>query len=223
MRRPSLDLEAHLWARGIRRVAGVDEVGRGAWAGPLVAAAVILPPDITACAPLLEVVRDSKALSPDQRRAAAAAIERVALASAWSWVSAGEVDTLGLDRANRLAFARALAALPTSPEFLLLDHFALPESPLPQEAIIDGDTHSLSIAAASVVAKVARDYLMGIYDWLYPGFGLAQHKGYGTSVHRRALAQRGPCRLHRRSFAPVRACVPHQAADSQTATAVPPA
>jgi ribonuclease HII len=208
VQQPSLDIEACLWAQGLRWVAGVDEVGRGAWAGPLVAAAVVLPPDPAACAPLAGVVRDSKLLSPEQRCAAARLVERVARAAVWSWVSPGELDALGLDRANRLAFERALAALPVQPEFILLDYFTLPECPLPQQGLVDGDARSLSIAAASVVAKVARDYLMSVYDWLYPGFGLAQHKGYGTPGHRRALAQRGPCVLHRRSFTPVRACVP---------------
>ncbi|MBI2321584.1 MAG: ribonuclease HII [Chloroflexi bacterium] len=204
---PNLDLEEHLWARGVRLVAGLDEAGRGAWAGPLVAGAVVLPPSAARCAALHGIVQDSKVLRPEQREVAARAIERVALGAAWGWVAPHEVDALGLDRANRLAFRRALAVLPVSAEHLLLDYFSLPECPLPQQAVVDGDGRSLSIAAASVIAKVARDRLMRILDWLYPGFGLARHKGYGTPAHRRLLAQRGPCHLHRRSFAPVRACL----------------
>lgn len=204
---PNLDLEQRLWSRGVRFVVGLDEAGRGAWAGPLVAGAVVLPPDASRCAALQSLVRDSKLLRPEQREAAARAIERVALAATWGWVAPHEIDALRLDRANRLAFQRALAALRVPAEYLLLDYVRLPESPLPQEAVSDGDTSSLSIAAASIIAKVARDRLMRILDWLYPGFGLAQHKGYGTPAHGRLLAQRGPCRLHRRSFAPVRACL----------------
>ena len=202
---------AHEWAlagRGHHAVAGVDEAGRGAWAGPLVAAAVILPdPAEVGEATLLARlagVRDSKTLDHARRSQLLTVIERVARGIGVGWVPADELDRIGLGAANRLAWERAVAALPIAPDFLLLDAFRLPTSALPQEPIVRGDRDCLSIAAASIVAKVTRDRLLAALDADYPHYGFGRHKGYGTAAHHAALCLHGPCPEHRQSFAPLR-------------------
>ncbi len=197
-RRPDLNLERALWQGGIRYVAGVDEAGRGALAGPVAAAAVVLPPGLDEAA--LDGVTDSKQLTPRQREAAAERVRQVALAWAVGFASADEIDRWGILPATRLAVQRALAQLDCGPEFLLLDHLLLPEVALPQTAVPHGDAQVLSIAAASVLAKTARDALMRDLEVRYPGYGFARHKGYGTAFHREALRRLGPSPVHRRSF-----------------------
>ena len=200
-------METELWQAGYRLVAGADEVGRGAWAGPVVAAAVILPPDPIRLAPLLGSVDDSKKLTPRVRERLFSTIQAGALAVGVGRASAAEIDALGIAPANRLALRRAVEALAVRPDFLLLDFLTLPDLPLAQRGVPHGDACSLTIAAASIIAKVTRDAWMGKQDALYPGYGFARHKGYGTAAHQAALDQIGPCPLHRRSFAPVAAAV----------------
>jgi ribonuclease HII len=202
---PTFDYERPLWKRGLRLVAGVDEVGRGPLAGPIVAAAVILPPG--ARFRWIRDVRDSKELTAARREELAERIRDKAIAFGLGSLPAERIDQLGIAAADREAMARALAALDPAAEFALIDALKLPNCCVPHQPIIDGDALSLSIAAASIVAKVERDRMMANYDILYPGYGFAKHKGYSTAAHMRALAERGPCPIHRRSFAPVRDCV----------------
>src|SRR5687768_7043336 len=192
---PTWDNELELCSSGHRLVAGVDEAGRGAWAGPLVAGAVILPhPHLLRAngksddlREQLGALRDSKMLSPNVREELLALIERVAVGVGVGVVSSGLADVIGIGPANRLAMARAVRALPVRPDFLLLDAFPLRTMPIPQRPIIRGDATCISIAAASIVAKVARDRMMCEQDALYPDYGFAQHKGYGTRQHVEAL------------------------------------
>jgi ribonuclease HII len=203
---PDLVTERAFWASGLRFVAGVDEVGRGAMAGPLVAAAVVLPPEIDGNGDpailALEGVRDSKLLSPEHRERLMPGICAVALGVGVGVVEVAELDAIGVGPANRLAMQRAVLALPVEPDALVLDATTL-DLDLPQVGLIDGDAICLSIAAASIVAKVTRDRFMIACDAADPRFGFAAHKGYCTEDHLRALALHGPCHLHRRSFAPV--------------------
>jgi ribonuclease HII len=196
---PDLELEERLWPH-FARVAGLDEAGRGALAGPVCAAAVILPPGRPDLAAALDGVRDSKQMTPRQRARLAPRILAAALAWAVAFAPAEEVDALGIAAAARLAAGRALAALPLDPDYLLSDYRLLVESPRPQTSLVRGDRKSLSIAAASVLAKTARDAHMRSLDEQYPGYGFARHKGYATPGHRLALARLGPCPEHRRSF-----------------------
>lgn len=200
---PSLDWETRLWGQGYRRVAGLDEVGRGAWAGPVVAAAVILPPD-DQVARRLKGVCDSKLLSSARREALLAVISRHALALGVGAVAPAAIDAVGIVAATRQAMALALRVLWPPPECLLIDYLRLPDVPLPQESMPRGDAVVLSIAAASIVAKVSRDRMMAGLDGVFPGYGFARHKGYGTKEHQAALACLGPSAVHRLSFAPLR-------------------
>lgn len=203
--RPDLSRELELFSAGHRHVAGIDEAGRGALAGPIVAAAVILPLDRFDLAGALEGVRDSKLMTPASRDHWSLAIQDLALAVGVGEASALEVDDRGLLPATRLAMGRAVESLDPTPTQLLIDHIRLPDLELPQDAIIRGDQKVLSVAAASVIAKVWRDRLMRRLANRYIGYGFARHKGYGTEEHRRALARLGPCGAHRQSYAPVRA------------------
>jgi len=187
---------------GHRHVAGLDEVGRGAWAGPVVAGAVILPLERPDLSSLLANVRDSKQLTPQQREEVLPTILRIAVATAVGRAEPAEIDKLGIAVATRLAMKRALASLAVHPDCLLLDAFPLPESPLPQKAIVRGDATSLSIAAASILAKVTRDRWMADLDREWPGYGFARQ--YGTAAHLRAIAALGPTPWHRLSWAPFR-------------------
>lgn len=201
---PTLDVERELWAQGYRRLAGLDEAGRGAWAGPLVAAAVILPP-MDAVPDELAGVRDSKQLSPAARSALDAAIRSIALGTGIGVVEPAELDLLGLSAAGWLAMRRALRALPVAPDYLLIDAFPLPGTDVPQRAVKFGDSLVFTIAAASIVAKVYRDRLLATLGELEPRYGFGAHKGYGTPEHQAALHRHGPCFFHRRSYEPVRA------------------
>jgi ribonuclease HII len=199
---PDLRFESELWAKGCAAVAGIDEAGRGAWAGPVSAGAVIFPPrpDL---ASLLPKVRDSKKMRPIEREYWAVEIRRQALAWAVGFATNQEIDAVGIVPATRLAMARALEQLGMKAQHLLIDALRLPEQPLPQTILIKGDARVLSIAAASVLAKTARDAILCQLEMQYPGYGFAQHKGYGTARHSDALKQLGPCPEHRLSFAPV--------------------
>jgi ribonuclease HII len=205
---PDLNYELPLWAAGMANLAGLDEAGRGAWAGPVSAAAVILPCDADLCV-RMKGVRDSKQMTSRQRFAWAVKIRRIALAWGVGFASHTEIDAIGILPATRLAMQRALAQLTLPPQHLLLDAVRLPAVALPQTVLIKGDVHSLSIAAASVLAKTARDELLIAWEQEYPGYGFARHKGYGTAAHRQALQVKGPCPLHRFSFAPIRDLIIH--------------
>lgn len=197
---PDLSFEQALWQAGLTAVAGIDEAGRGALAGPVAAAAVILPPD-EALGEQLRGVRDSKQMTAQQREAWREVIVRQALAWGVGYAEPGEIDRLGIVPATQLAVQRALQALTITPAHLLLDYLFLPEVSLPQTALVKGDCRSLSIAAASVLAKTARDAQLRELDLSFPGYGFAAHKGYGTQAHRQALQRLGPCLIHRQSFA----------------------
>ncbi|MBC7235313.1 MAG: ribonuclease HII [Chloroflexi bacterium] len=201
---PDLVDEHRLWRRGCMCIAGIDEAGRGAWAGPVVAAAVVLPrlPDLRR---LLAPVRDSKQLLPSQREYCYELILSRALDHGVGVVSPAEIDELGIVAATREAMIQAVRTLRVPPDGLIIDALSLPRLALPQVAVPKADLYSLSVAAASIVAKVTRDRLMVALDAQLPEYGFAAHKGYGTEQHRRALLCHGPSEYHRRSFAPVRA------------------
>jgi ribonuclease HII len=201
---PGLDQEKALLSQGYRLIAGVDEAGRGAWAGPVYAAAVILPLDRPDLRRALDGVADSKRLSPGRREALLGVIDAVALSVGVGTVTTAGVDALGIAPATRLAMGRAIEALSPTPHALLLDYVTLPEVALPQRSSPRADRHCLSVAAASIVAKVRRDRWMVELDERYPGYGFARHKGYGTAAHRSALARLGPSPVHRMSWAPLR-------------------
>ncbi|MDD5368630.1 MAG: ribonuclease HII [Anaerolineaceae bacterium] len=199
---PDLSVELPLWRAGIYPLAGIDEAGRGAWAGPVSAAAVSLPYDASLMQ-RLSGVRDSKQMKPEQRTAWAVEIKAVALSWSIGFASNQEIDALGIAPATRLAMARAVAQLCPTPQHLLIDFLLLPAISIPQTPLVKGDARVLSIAAASVLAKTARDALLVDLDVTYPGYGFAAHKGYGTLRHALALQQLGPCPAHRMSFAPL--------------------
>lgn len=184
--------------RGYRLVAGLDEAGRGPLAGPVVAAAVILPRQCT-----LRGLNDSKRVPEHERERLYAEIVRQAIGVGIGLADVREIDALNILEATRLAMRRAIQALPRAPDFLLTDALDLPSIRLPQRSIVKGDTLSISIAAASIVAKVSRDRLMWDYHRRYPQYNFRSHKGYGTPEHLRLLAKHGPCEIHRQTFRPV--------------------
>ena len=199
---PTYDEEAALLEDGYAVVAGVDEAGRGSLAGPVVAGAAVLPTHPSG--DWLSGIRDSKQLTPRQREAALEGMRRASVALATGAASSAEIDDIGIIAATRTAMARAINALPIRPGFLLLDAILLPDVDIPQRSIIKGDAKHISIAAASIVAKVTRDGMMRDYDAEYPGYGFARHKGYATRQHLDALESLGACAIHRFTFAPVR-------------------
>ena len=201
---PDFSLENSVYGQRLSLVAGVDEVGRGPLAGPVVAAAVIFPPDLTGREPWLEALDDSKRLSPAQRDRAVEVVEAHALAIGVAQVGPDAVDSLGIGQASIQAMLQAVENLPLDPTYLLLDYVPLRECPIPFQTIVRGDTLSYSIAAASNVAKVARDRMMREANEVYPGYSFDRNKGYGTAQHLAQLRERGPCQIHRRSFRPVR-------------------
>lgn len=190
--------ERKLYGQGFNMVAGVDEAGRGALAGPLVAASVILPKAIK-----MNGLRDSKQLSPKQREFLYEKIVDKAIAWNVALIEHHEIDSHGLQQANIRALELAVSGLNPAADYVLTDAFAIKTIDLPCLAIIKGDSLSLSIAAASVLAKVTRDRIMCEYHETYPQYGFAQHKGYGTLIHMRALEKHGPSPIHRKCFAPV--------------------
>jgi ribonuclease HII len=196
---PDLSFEKILWRAGVNAVAGIDEAGRGALAGPVTAAAVILPAQENILS-LLEGVRDSKQMTPAQRNRWKECIKKVASAWGVGFASVEEIDRLGILPATHLAAERALEELSIAPEHLILDYLFLSECALPQTSLIKGDQRSLSVAAASVLAKTARDAFMVALNAQVPGFGFDRHKGYGTALHRSALEALGLSPVHRKTF-----------------------
>lgn len=194
-----LRYEVELWEAGHLHVAGVDEAGMAPLAGPVVAAAVILPRNYK-----LRGIDDSKLLDPETRERMAGELKRDAIAWAVGVAEVEEIDRLNIYHAGLLAMRRALLGLSLSPSFVLVDARRIPECPVPQRGIVHGDALSLTIAAASVLAKTTRDAHMAGLDRAYPGYGFAAHKGYPTPQHEAALRTLGACPVHRRSFAPVR-------------------
>ena len=199
---PTFIEEERLRVQGYRLIAGVDEVGRGPLAGPVVAAAVILPYDGKPS--WIRLVRDSKQLTPSQRESILNCMMESGVALGVGVVSHEVIDERGIAPATRLAMRHAIEQVSIRPEFLLIDYVRLPDVRIPQKSIVNGDSLCLSIAAASIVAKVTRDRLMVELDSQFPGYGLAQHKGYGTREHLEALRKLGPCPIHRKTFEPVR-------------------
>jgi ribonuclease HII len=203
--RPNLDFEDALWRKGIAWVAGVDEAGRGALAGPVAAGAVVLPHDQPDLLSKLSGVRDSKVMSAPARETWAAVIKAVALTWSVGLASPDEIDAIGIVPATCLAVSRALVNLEISPQHVLVDYLSLPDLTMPQTPLVKGDARSLSIAAAAILAKTARDAVMIQLDQSFPGYSFAKNKGYGTAAHRQAIAAQGPCSQHRRTFSPVSA------------------
>jgi len=200
---PNLEFEESLWNAGIKRIVGIDEAGRGALAGPVAAAAVILPAEKNIELEL-QGVRDSKEMNASQRESWAQTIRELVLEFGVGLASSDEIDNLGIVPATRLAAQRAVQSISLSPDYLLLDYLFLPDLPIPQPSLIKGDARSLSIAAASVLAKTSRDARMLELDRQYTGYGFADNKGYGTKVHRNSISVLGPSPVHRMSFAPMR-------------------
>jgi ribonuclease HII len=181
----------------------LDEAGRGAWAGPVVAAAVVLPHQDHQLAWHLSGVRDSKLLRPERREALVDVIGERALALGVGAVPPAVIDAIGIVPATRRAMSLALEAVTPAADYLLIDHLPLPDLPIPQEYMPHGDLNVLSIAAASIVAKVCRDRMMARLEGIFPGYGFGQNKGYGTEQHQSALRAIGPTASHRFSFAPL--------------------
>ena len=200
--RPSFAEEQALVKRGCHLIAGIDEVGRGPLAGPVMAAAVILPLDIKT--PWLHLVNDSKQLSAETRERLFPLIYEAAIAVGIGEVSAESIDEYGIARATKMAMKSAISKLDPKPDALLIDFVRLPEINLPQRCIPKGDCRSISIACASIIAKVTRDRLMVELDKMYPGYGFAGHKGYATKEHLESIEQLGACPIHRMCFSPFR-------------------
>jgi ribonuclease HII len=202
---PDLIFERRLWRGGCKQIAGLDEAGRGALAGPVAVGAVILPKlareDHKRAGTLLAGVRDSKQMTPAERETAVPRIQQCALAWGVGFASAEEIDADGIVAATRLAALRAICELNILPDYLLTDfRLELPELDIPQTALVKGDARCLSIAAASVLAKTSRDAIMRQMDLQVPGYGLSQHKGYGTRLHLEALERAGYSPVHRKTF-----------------------
>jgi ribonuclease HII len=201
-RKPNLVHEERLWAAGRRHVAGVDEAGRGALAGPVVAASVVVSPHTTLSGVWAEVC-DSKLLPPGWRAILAEQIQAAALAWGIGSTSPMRIDEIGIAAATRCAMQQAIARLEPSPDFLLIDWVKLPSLNIAQESFAKADRDVVVVAAASILAKVHRDrFMAGLHD-IYPVYGFQAHKGYGTAAHQRALSEHGPCPEHRHSFAPI--------------------
>ena len=194
---PTLEFEEILWTGGFTHIAGIDEAGRGAWAGPVTAAAVILPanPSLTR---ILNQVQDSKLMTPIARDAWTPRIKDAVLGWGVGFSTVKEIDEMGILPATKLAATRALENL--LPDYLITDYLVFTEIDLPQTALVKGDQRSLSVAAASVLAKTARDALMSELDRQYPDYGFARHKGYGTQFHHEMIKKLKRCEIHRRSF-----------------------
>lgn len=200
---PGLILEQAFWKQGLLLVAGVDEAGRGAWAGPVMAGAVILPND-PAISERLAGVRDSKQMTARERERMAVVIQEQSVCWAVDEASNQEIDQMGILRATQIAMMRALEQLTPAPQSLLVDFVRLKAVSLPQQSPSHGDTLSLSIAAASVLAKVTRDrWMCEQAEVLFPQYGFSRHKGYGTRIHAEALENYGCCSLHRKTFRPI--------------------
>ncbi len=193
------DFEDQARSEGFSFIAGIDEVGRGCLAGPVVAAACILDPSV----PLPKGIDDSKKLTAKHREEITAELKDKCIAFAVGQIEAEEIDRINILEATKKAMLLAIASLEPAADFLLIDALQLKQSPLPQKAIIKGDSISASIAAASILAKTYRDALMVYYDTEFPAYGFAGHKGYGAAIHLSALREHGPCHLHRKTFSGV--------------------
>jgi ribonuclease HII len=198
---PDIKFETELWQSGLRYIAGLDEAGRGALAGPVAVGAVILPNDKTLLSATLSGARDSKQMTPHQRERLAIQIKEVALNWSVGFADAHEIDSQGLVRATRLAAIRALHQFSLTPQYLLTDfRLELPQLEISQTSLVKGDARCLSIACASILAKTERDALMRELDEMHPGYELGKHKGYGTQAHRLAMKRLGYSSVHRKSF-----------------------
>ena len=202
MQPPNIEQENELKLQGYELIAGIDEAGRGSLAGPVVAGAVILP--WYTQLPWFKLVRDSKEISPQRREFLFDLIQKEALAIGTGVVPEQIIESINILRATELAMKQAVETLSLKPHFLLIDRLSLPQCSFPQRGITRGDKLCLSIACASIVAKVTRDHIMEEFDRIYPGYGFARHKGYGTSEHLSCLRKLGPSPIHRLSFAPVK-------------------
>jgi ribonuclease HII len=191
-----LVFEELAWSDGFKTVAGIDEVGRGCIAGPVIAAACILDPSKG----LPEGLNDSKQVAPERREEIAAELKEICMAFAIGTVEAEEIDRINILEATKVAMRQAIAALSPAADYLLVDALQLKGVPIPQRSIIKGDSVSASIAAASILAKTYRDQLMRSYDTAYPHYGFSGHVGYGTKIHLEAIRAHGPCPLHRMTF-----------------------
>jgi len=201
----NLETEKSYFARGYRLVGGVDEAGRGPLAGPVVAACVVVDANFQINHPDLELVADSKKLTPKNRERLFSIIKEKALAVEIGVVNNGTIDKINILQASFLAMRRAISKLPLAPDYIILDGgFRIPKLKTPQSAIIKGDATVWSIAAASIIAKVSRDWMMKEIDKQYPEYLFAKHKGYGTKDHLESLKKYGPCPVHRFSFRPVK-------------------
>lgn len=200
---PNLSFERSIWQSKTKLVAGIDEAGRGALAGPVAVGAVILSPE-PALSKKLSGVRDSKEMSPKNRNKWAEKLKDIALTYTVAFSSNKEIDSMGILPAIHLASKRAISQLEPSPQYLLVDYFKLPEESVDQSSLVKGDARSLSIAAASILAKVSRDNLLMNLDRKYPGYAFERNKGYGTSQHRTALDKLGPTDIHRFTFKPIK-------------------
>ena len=209
---PTFDDETALHRMGYAVVAGVDEAGRGPLAGPVVAGAVVIPPDLRA--PWIARLRDSKQLTPRARSALYEHIRQSPAGWAAGVVSNADVDRLGIASATREAMLKAVGGLPSRPDFVLVDGLPVDQGGLPSRALVRGDSRCLSIAAASIVAKVTRDAIMLEEHARYPDYGFDSHKGYPTPEHLDRLRRLGPCPIHRRSFAPVREAMSDEASSA---------
>lgn len=202
--RPDISFERRLWEQGIHLIAGVDEAGRGALAGPVAVGAVVLPGEVEGIESELAGVRDSKVMTPKDRQTWAEVIKTVALAWGVGMASSREIDNSGIVPGTYLAAARALSKLQVTVEHLLVDYITLPGVAVPQTPLVKGDARSLSIASAAILAKTTRDALLVELDGQYPGYAFASNKGYGTATHRKAIQRLGPCAQHRCTFSPVK-------------------
>lgn len=196
---PTQKLEEDLYTQGYRQIAGVDEAGRGAWAGPIVSAAVIMPRYA-----IVDGIRDSKLLSLKRREELYEHILEHALAWAVGIIDADEIDRRGIEYANKQSMIMAVSQLAAQADFVVTDGNRGPDFGVPSKTIIDGDALVYSIAAASIIAKVTRDRLMREAHALYPAYGFEQHVGYGTTLHQQMIEEHGPTPLHRKSFQPIR-------------------
>ena len=204
---PNLDIEQDVRSVQYKYIAGVDEVGRGPLAGPVVSAAVVLPHDLVGDEDWLSVINDSKKLSESKRQMAYEIISREAVSVAVGITNASTIDSVGILPATISSMFTALRGLEVSPDFVLFDFIPMKNCEYPYRTVVKGDTKSYSISAASIIAKVTRDELMKEADEQYPGYGFSGHKGYGTAKHLDAINRLGPCEIHRRSFAPIKNCV----------------
>jgi ribonuclease HII len=194
--------EKALYSQGYKYVAGIDEVGRGPLAGPVVAAAIVLPKRIKR-SDWSEKVKDSKLLTASRREYLFEYIKESSISYGIGSINSQTIDLKGIAAATRLAMKQAVEQLSPPADYLLIDYVKLPEVKLPQKGVVEGDSICFSIACASIIAKVTRDHMMVELDKEYPGYGLANHKGYGTKEHLECLQKLGPCPIHRRSFQPV--------------------